>query len=290
MKVLTTGGRGQLGRDLTTVFGAAHDCVPIGRAEADITDFDSVMAVIRAEAPDLVLHAAAYTDVDGCERDADTAYRVNALGSWNVAAATRACGARLVAISTDFVFDGETHRPYTEFDAPNPINLYGASKLAGEGLAVRACPESYLVRVQWLYGVHGRNFPYTILRAAAAGRPLRVACDEVGTPTYTLDVARKIAEIVERPLYGTYHVANQGSCSRYELAREVLRLAGVEPVSLEPISAAEWSSPVRRPAYSVLRHYALELMNRDDMRPWQEALREFVAAARAAGKLSEVLR
>jgi dTDP-4-dehydrorhamnose reductase len=288
-RILITGGRGMLGRDLCAVFSATHTCMPVGRAEADITDYPAIADLIRRESPSLVIHAAAYTDVDGCERDPDTAYRVNAMGTWNVAAAARSCGARLVAVSTDFVFDGETDRPYTEFDAPRPINHYGASKLAGEKWAARACHETYIVRTQWLYGVHGRNFPYTILRAAAAGRPLRVARDEIGTPTYTLDLARKIAEIVEQPLYGIYHVGNAGSCSRYELACEVLRQAGVRPVSLEPIPAAEWPSPTRRPAYSVLRHYALELMGRDDLRPWQDALGDFVDAARGAGTLDEIL-
>jgi dTDP-4-dehydrorhamnose reductase len=285
MKIVITGGRGMLGTDLCAVFGAENTCVPLGRAEADVSDSDAIAAAIRGEAPDLVIHAAAHTDVDGCERDPDLAFRVNALGTWNVAAAARACGARLVMISTDFVFDGESKQPYTEFDAVNPINHYGRSKRAAEQLAARACPESYVVRTQWLYGVHGRNFPYTILRAAAAGKPLRVAHDEVGSPTFTRDVARTVAEIVKRPLYGTYHVSNAGACSRFELTREILRQAQIQPTSLEPISARDWPSPTRRPAYSVLRRYALELMGRDDMRPWQDAMADFLSAAQAAGKL-----
>lgn len=277
-----------LGTDLCVVFGAENDCVPLGRNEANVSDHEAISAVIRAAAPDLVIHSAAHTDVDGCERDPDLAFRVNALGTWNVASAARACGARLVTISTDFVFDGESRQPYTEFDPVHPINHYGASKRAAEQLAVRACPESYVVRTQWLYGVHGRNFPYAILRAATAGKPLRVADDEVGSPTFTKDVALKVAEIIQRPLYGTYHVSNAGSCSRFELASELLRLAGIQPVALDAISAKDWPSPTRRPAYSVLRRYALELMGRDDMRSWQDALADFLSAARAAGKLDEL--
>jgi dTDP-4-dehydrorhamnose reductase len=288
MKILITGGRGMLGRDLCAAFGAEHACIPVGRAEAHIADFDAVAALVRSVSPDLVIHAAAHTDVDGCERDPDLAFRVNAAGSWNVAAAARSVEARLVVISTDFVFDGTSDRPYTELDPPHPINHYGASKLAGEELAARACPETYIVRTQWLFGVHGRNFPYAILGAAVAGRPLRVARDEIGAPTFTLDLARKVAEIVARPQYGVYHVCNAGSCSRYELAEEVLRLAGVTPVSIEPIRASEWPSPTRRPAYSVLRRYALEMTGRDDLRPWQDALAGFLTEARAAGKLAEL--
>jgi dTDP-4-dehydrorhamnose reductase len=288
MKIAITGGRGMLGSDLCAVLGAENICIPLGRSEANVSDSDAISAVIRAAAPDLVIHAAAHTDVDGCERDPDLAFRVNALGTWNVAAAARACGARLVTISTDFVFDGESRRPYTEFDAVNPINHYGASKCAAEQLAVRACPESYVVRTQWLYGVYGRNFPYAILRVAAAGKPLRVADDEVGSPTYTKDVALKVAEIIQRPLYGTYHVSNAGACSRFDLAREILRQADIEPVSLEAISARDWPSPTRRPAYSVLRRYALEMMGRDDVRSWQDAMADFLSAARAAGKLDDL--
>jgi dTDP-4-dehydrorhamnose reductase len=284
MKILITGGRGMLGTDLAEVLGREHECVPVGSAEMDVTAFPVVRARIDRERPEVVLHAAAYTDVDACEHDPDRAFRVNAVGAWHVATAAAAVGAALIAFSTDYVFDGEAETPYTEFDRPAPINRYGASKLAGEELALRACPRATIVRTQWLYGAHGRCFPRSILRAAGDGRPLRVVCDQVGAPTSTRDLAVKIAALLRRmraeatPLLPVYHVNNAGCCSWHEFALAILRGAGHAETPVAPIPAREWSSPARRPAYSLLRRYALELTGDDDMRPWQEALQEFLSS------------
>jgi dTDP-4-dehydrorhamnose reductase len=276
-----------LGTDLCEVLSQEHACRAAGSAEADVTSFEAVSALVARDRPDVIVHTAAYTDVDGCERDPDRAFRVNALGTWHVAQAAAAAGCALVAISTDFVFDGERTVPYTEFDTPRPINHYGASKRAAEELALRTCPRCTIVRTQWLFGVHGKNFPFAILRAAAAGRPLRVIQDQIGAPTFTRDLAVKIGALLRRPLYGIYHINNAGVCSWHELAVAVLRGAGFADTPVEPIPAAAWPSPTRRPAYSVLRRYALELMADDDMRPWQEALADFLARADAAGALPE---
>lgn len=286
MRILVTGGRGMLGTDLCEVLGQEHACRAVGSAEADVTSFEAVSALVGRERPAVILHCAAYTDVDGCERDPDRAFRVNALGTWHVAQAAASAGCALVTISTDFVFDGERAVPYTEFETPRPINQYGASKRAAEELALRVCARCTVVRTQWLYGVHGKNFPYAILRAAAEGRPLRVIDDQIGAPTYTRDLAVKIGALLRRPLHGIYHVNNAGSCSWYELALAVLRGAGLAETPVEPIPASAWHSPTRRPAYSVLRRYALELMGDDDMRPWQEALADFLERSRAAGTLA----
>jgi dTDP-4-dehydrorhamnose reductase len=231
-----------------------------------------------------VIHCAAYTDVDGCERDPDRAYRVNAAGAWNVAAAAHACHAAVAVLSTDFVFDGAQREPYTEFDATHPLSHYGASKRSGEQAAMAANPRTYVIRTQWLYGVYGRNFPYAILRAAQRGE-VKVVADQVGAPTYSPDLARTIGQIIATPRYGVYHANNAGSCSWYDFSVELYRLAGLDPAILHAIPSAEYPSPTRRPAYSVLRRYALELMGLDDARPWQEAAREFIEGARAAGKL-----
>jgi dTDP-4-dehydrorhamnose reductase len=284
MKIAITGAAGQLGRDLLTELSPRHDCHGLTRAEADVTDYPSLSRCLSGLKPDLVIHAAAYTDVDGCEREPDRAYRENAIGAWNVAAAAHACGASVALVSTDFVFDGEKREPYTEFDATNPLGHYGASKLAGEQAALHANPRIYIIRTQWLYGVHGKNFPYAILRAASRGE-VKVVVDQIGAPTYTVDLARMIGRIIETPCYGIYHANNAGSCSWYDFAAELYRLAGLDPTILRPIPSSEWPSPTRRPAYSVLRRYALELMDLDDARPWQEGAREFVEAAKAAGKL-----
>ena len=286
MRIAITGAAGQLGQDMMTELAAHHDCHGISRTAADVTDFATLSRCVAAHRPDLVIHSAAYTDVDGCERDPDRAYRVNAVGTWNVAAAANQCGAAVAVIGTDFVFDGEKREPYTEFDATNPLSHYGASKQAGEQAALRANPRTYVIRTQWLYGVHGRNFPYAILRAAARGE-VRVVADQVGAPTYSPDLARMIGRIIETPRYGIYHANNAGACSWYDFAVELYRLAGLDTAIIRPIPSAQYPTPTRRPAYSVLRRHALELMGLDDARPWQEAAREFIEAARAAGKLPE---
>lgn len=284
MKIAITGAKGQLGRDLLAELAPRHDCQPLSRADADVTDYGALAACFNRIRPDLVLHAAAFTDVDGCERDPDRAYRVNAIGTWNVAAAAHASGAAVAVISTDFVFDGEKREPYTEFDPTHPLGHYGASKAGGEQAAFRANPRTYVIRTQWLYGVHGKNFPYAILRAASRGE-VKVVADQFGAPTYTVDLARAIGCIIETPRYGIYHANNAGSCTWYEFAAELYRLAGLDPSILKPIPSAAWPSPTRRPAYSVLRRYALELMGLDDARPWQAGASDFIAAARAAGTL-----
>lgn len=288
MRIVVTGAAGMLGRDLTEILAAEHTVVPTDRvgvtAPLEITDAAAVRAFLAREQPEAVVHCAAFTNVDGCERDPDTAYRVNALGTASVAGACHAVGAALVYLSTDFVFDGEKRAPYTEFDAPAPLGVYGASKLAGETLVRSLCPRHFIVRTQWLYGEHGNNFPFAILQRADSGQALRVVADQVGAPTFTRDLCAAIARILEQPLYGTYHAANRGEVSWYQFATRLLEMAGMDPKVITPISAAEWPSPTRRPAYSVLRPYVLELTGRSDiLRPWEEALAEFL---RRIGRLA----
>ena len=281
MKVLITGAAGMLGTDLQSAL-SCHDLVPTDIVEGclnlDIANTAQVMRVVGETRPDLVLHTAAYTDVDGCERDPDKAYRINALGTWNLAAACAAMDIAIGYISTDFVFDGEKGEPYTEYDSPSPLSHYGASKLAGE-LHVRSlCPKHFIFRTAWLYGVHGKSFPRMILNAAKAGKDLRVVGDQFGSPTFTVDLASKIGQVIETPLYGTYHVTNSGTCSWYDFAKKTLSLAGINNVEVKSIKGEEWPSPTKRPRLSTLRHYALELQGKDDLRPWESALEEFISA------------
>jgi len=280
LKILITGAAGMLGTDLRKALEPEHDLVLTdvqGDVQTlDITDTEQVLAEIDAADPDLVIHSAAFTDVDGCEREPDKAYRVNALGTWNVAAACHISGSAMLYISTDFVFDGEKGEQYTEYDATHPLGHYGASKLAGESHVRALCPKHYVVRTAWLYGEHGKNFPLTILNAAKTHKELKVVADQVGSPTFTADLAGAIRELIESPLYGTYHITNKGSCSWYEFAQKILEYAGVD-VAVQPIRADEWPTPTRRPKYSVLRHYSLELQGRDDIRPWDEALKDFIS-------------
>jgi len=214
--------------------------------------------------------------VDGCELEPDNAYRVNALGSRNVAVAAAKIGAKLVYISTDYVFDGAARRPYTEFDDTNPISVYGKSKLAGERYVAGLSNKYFIVRTSWPYGEHGHNFVKTMLRLAKEKNELTVVDDQVGSPTYTKDLARFIADLVHTELYGTYHAANTGSCSWYRFARTIFEMAGLDHVKVRPISTSELNRPAPRPAYSVLDHYCIRLEGLPDLRPWEEALEEYL--------------
>jgi dTDP-4-dehydrorhamnose reductase len=227
----------------------------------------------------MIIHCAAYTDVDGCERDPDRAYRVNVLGTWNVAAACRKYDIALVYLSTDFVFDGEKGAPYDEFDRPHPIGVYGRSKYAGEELVRQLVAKLIIIRTAWLFGINGKNFVRTILRHAGEKDELRVVADQMGCPTYTVDLAEAIAGLAGTELYGTYHITNAGACSWAQFAEEIIKQAGLK-AKVIPIPSLEWNSPTRRPKDSRLRHLALELQGRDNIRTWPEALAEFLGKLR----------
>lgn len=292
MRILVIGAMGMLGTDLCAQLEASgYSVLRSSRREEvggdvtlDILDFETTRATLQKQLPDMVIHTAAYTNVDGCERDPDRAFRVNALGTWNVAAACAEQDIPLVYISTDFVFDGSKGSPYTEFDAPHPINHYGASKLAGERAVQQLCRRHYIVRTQWLFGVYGKNFPATILDLASKKSEFPVVVDQHGSPTSTLALSRALVKLLQAPLYGTYHISCKGECSWYEFAQKTLELAGITHVTLHPIPAEQWPSPTKRPAYSVLRRYVLELQGRDDLPPWQEALKEFLQILKAKQK------
>lgn len=263
MRILITGAAGMLGTDARRILAAqGHEIVPtdVGPAATgeirplDITDFAAVRQMLAEVRPDLVLHGAAYTNVDGCERDPDLAHKVNALGTWAVASACEEIGATLVAISTDFVFDGAKGSPYTEFDAPNPISHYGASKLAGENLARAACHRCYVVRTSWLYGVHGKNFSYAMIGLAKKGSSLSVIDDQFGTPTYTVDLVEAIVGIIDAPLYGVYHVSNSGETNWHQFAEEILAKVhipqGIDPSHLRTTRETSAHPPAVRPTAS----------------------------------------
>jgi dTDP-4-dehydrorhamnose reductase len=280
LKILITGAGGILGTDIVSAL-SKHDLVLTdvlpNFTAMDISDSEQVMRTIADVRPEMVIHTAAYTDVDGCEREPDKAYRLNAGGTWNVAAACRKVGARMIYISTDFVFDGTKGAMYTEYDTPNPLSVYGASKLAGETHVRTLCPEHFVVRTAWLYGVNGKSFPKTIINAAQTRKQLKVVADQIGSPTFTVDLAAKIAQTIESPLFGTYHITNKGACSWHEFALQTLRYKGINDVEVQAICSKDWPTPTKRPEYSVLRHYSLELQGMDDMRPWEDALQEFVS-------------
>lgn len=277
MRVLVTGAGGMLGRAVREVLSPAHEVVPLGHAALDVADLEATRAALDRWTPGVVVHAGAWTDVDGCEQDPDRAWRVNALGSRNVAVAAEAAGAACCYLSTDYVFDGERGDPYTEFDPPGPLSCYGRAKLAGERYVQTLTSRHWIVRSSWLFGPGGKNFVRTILARARAGERLRVVDDQVGSPTYTHDLARAIARLVSGPWYGVWHVTNSGACSWYDFAATVLEHAGLTAVPLEPVSSEALGQPARRPRNSVLRNYCWELEGWPPRRHWADALREYLA-------------
>lgn len=275
MKVLVTGAGGQLGQDLVPAFGD-HDVVGLTRAELDVTDEAEVVAAVRDHAPDLVVHAAAYTKVDACEDDPDTAFRVNAVGSWWVARACALADAAMVYVSTDYVFDGRSPRPYTEFDATDPQSVYGRSKEAGEQLVRRTLERHYVVRTSWVLGAHGGNFVTTMLRLAAERDQLSVVDDQRGSPTFTADLAPAIRRLAVSGRHGTYHLTNRGSCTWFDLAAATFEEAGVT-VDLRPTDTATFGARAPRPANSELDNLMARLTGLEALPHWRESLRRLVA-------------
>ncbi|MED0676154.1 dTDP-4-dehydrorhamnose reductase [Aneurinibacillus thermoaerophilus] len=276
MKVLVTGGKGQFGYDVTQMLqGAGHRVFSYGREELDITDQKQVQYTMEEVQPDVVIHAAAYTKVDLAETEVDTAYKVNALGTRNVAVAAEACRAKLVYISTDYVFDGQAAGPYHEFAPTNPQSIYGKSKLAGESFVQQLCSRFFIVRTSWVYGKYGHNFVKTMLRLAGERDELNVVHDQVGCPTYTVDLAAFVLNLIETEAYGIYHASNTGSCSWYEFACAIFEEAEIK-IKVNPIPTSEYPLPAPRPANSVFEHMMIRLQEMKPLRPWRIALQEFI--------------
>jgi len=287
MKILITGISGMLGIDLYQTLREEYEVTGLDRRDfpcspspsvnkIDITDLEAVKELFYWLTPHFVIHAAAYTDVDGCEKDADKAYKVNALGTRNIALACQKLDIPLLYISTDFVFRGDKETPYDEFDEPHPVNIYGKSKLAGENYLKSFLSRYFIVRSSWLYGQWGKNFVTTVLKLAREKSVLKVVDDQVGSPTYTKDLSQQIKRLVATELYGIYHITNSGRCSWYEFAQEILKLAGIKGVKVTPITSEELARPAPRPKFSVLENYCLRLSLGNGMREWKEALRDFL--------------
>ncbi len=259
MRVLVTGAAGQLGTEVVDLCTAAGDeVVACDHATLDVADRDQVLQVFGAAAPDAVIHAGAWTNVDGCETDPDHAYAVNALGTRHVAEGARMVGARVCYVSTDYVFDGTLDRPYREWDAVNPVSVYGRSKLAGESVLG---PGDTVVRTSWVCGRHGRNFVKTILGRAAEGQTLTVVDDQHGCPTFAEDLAGMLRRLLVGRIPGLFHVTNQGPTTWFRFARDAVEVAGLDPALVTPIPTAAMhpARPAPRPANSVLDNAGLRL-------------------------------
>lgn len=274
MRVLIFGNAGQLGRDLTKVFGADAHVTGYDLPTVSIADADAVHACIVRDKPSVVVNAAAYTNVEGAEDHEAEAFEINEGGARIVAEATRSAGVPLVHFSTDFVYDGSKRAPYEPTDAPNPLSVYGKSKLAGDEAVRKANPRHFILRTAWLYGPGGNNFVEKIIAAAKKNPSLRVVSDEVGSPTHTWDVAEAARSIAATQAYGLYHAVNAGQTSRDKFAKKILDCAGIgTPVT--PCLASEFPVKAARPSYSVLSTQSLERACGYRFRAWEDALEHY---------------
>jgi dTDP-4-dehydrorhamnose reductase len=276
MKVLVTGARGLLGSELVSAYrGRGAGVVACDHRALDVSDASGVSDRIGSEAPDLVLHCAAYTAVDRAESEPEQAFRTNVDGAQNVARACASTGARLVYFSTDFIFDGLSEIPYRTDDDPRPLSVYGRSKLGGEEAVADSGATWLTVRTSWLFGAAGANFVSTILERARNGAPLRIVDDQRGSPTWARHLAETTAELADIGVTGLVHVTNGGTATWYELARAALEMAEVE-ADLGPVSSDEWRAAAARPRNSVLDVTETEALLGRSMVPWPEALRAFL--------------
>jgi dTDP-4-dehydrorhamnose reductase len=277
MRVFVTGAAGRLGSSLVERLRTqGYDVIGVDAAEADVAHFDAIRALVRAARPDIVIHAAAWTDVDGCAREPERAIAINGFGAQNVALAAAESGAAMVYVSTNEVFDGRLNRAYYEYDRPNPSNAYGYSKWIGEQATMSLNPRHYVVRTAWLFAHGGKNFIQSILNAARAGKTLRVVANEVANPTYNDDLADAICRLILTERFGIYHLVNEGATSRYQFAEYALQRAGLGDVPLEKISSFEWQRPSTPPPYCALNNLAGPTVG-VVLRPWQSAVDAFLA-------------
>lgn len=275
---LITGANGQLGASLTeTLIEQGWLVVAASRRMLDVTQRELVMQLFDVHRPDVVFNAAAFTDVNGAQARWDEAHAVNALGARNVALAACAFDAKLVHISTDYVFDGTNPSAYTEADAPNPINVYGETKLQGERAVQEACPRSFVLRTSWLYGRRGKNFVKTMLKLAEKGERLTVVCDQRGSPTWTRNLALQAVELAQTEHFGLFHATSQGACSWYEFACAIFEEAGLK-VEVVPVDSQQYVQPAGRPANSKLDNARLRALGLDVMPHWRDGLRGFMDA------------
>lgn len=287
MKILITGSNGMLATQVITDLQRGY--TELGEVPAalkgaellladvdtlDITDKAAVESYMEENRPDVVINCAAYTNVDGCESNQDTAFMVNAIGSRNLAIGCENIGAKLVHVSTDYVFRGDEPTPRREYDMPWPISAYGKTKFAGEEFVRQYCKKSFIVRTAWLYGYNGKNFVKTMVWLAKEKGGAKVVNDQHGNPTNAADLSHHLLKIAASEEYGTYHCTGNGECTWFEFAAEIARLAGYEGV-MSPCTSEEFPTPTKRPAYSSLDNMMLRVTVGDEMRHWKDALKAY---------------
>lgn len=278
MRTVLLGAGGQLAFDLQRVL-SDWDIIPLTHDQLDICDYQQVEEKLSSISPDMLINTAAFVRVDDCEIQVEKAFQVNAFAVRHLAQVCVDLDCALTHISTDYVFDGCKPTPYTENDLPSPLNVYGVSKLAGEYFVRNYCPKHFVVRSSGLYGLAGSsgkggNFVETMIRLAYAGKPIRVVDDQVLTPTYTKDLAKKIRELVQTKFYGLYHVTNAGECSWFQFAVEIFNLLGIKP-DLEPIKTRHYNAKARRPKHTTMSSQGIRRIGLECLRSWREALTEY---------------
>jgi len=282
-RILVIGAKGMLGRELMDILHSSFskdEVIGWDIEEIDVQKEDESVMKIEALRPEVVIHIAAYTDVDGCELNPEKAFAVNAEGTRHIALAASKCRAKMVYLSTDYVFDGEKREPYLESDPPRPLNVYGHSKLKGEQYVQQWVEDSLIIRTQWLYGPFGKNFVASILQQAREKEVLSIVDDQAGSPTYTGDLARAVCKLFQLDVRGIFHVANSDFCTWYTFGQAILKLSGVNRVKVLPISSRELCRPAARPSYSVLNCQKLKKETGLTMRPWSEALKDYLSTYR----------
>lgn len=275
-KVIITGCNGQLGHAINDLYAGSteYECVNTDVGELDITDVDAVMSFVREVRPYAIINCAAYTDVNKCESERDLAFRINAIGPRNLAVAASETGAKLMQISTDYVFPGNVDKELTEFDPVGPVSAYGSGKLAGERFVRDFADRYFIIRTAWLYG-EGKNFVRTMLRLSETNDKIRVVKDQIGNPTSASELAKAIAYLLPTDNYGIFHGTCEGFCSWAEFASEIFRLAG-KKTEVEYITTDEYPTPAKRPAYSMLDNYMLRLTTDFRFAHWKDAIAEYM--------------
>jgi len=276
MKLLITGSRGQLGIEIIKQLKSKEqiELIKTDVHNLDITDQNQVIALVKQQKPYAIINCAAYTNVDGCEANETDTFRVNAIGAQNLSVAAYSVGAKIVQVSTDYVFDGTGYTPKREYDKTNPQSVYGSSKELGELLVRQTNPKHFIIRTAWLYG-EGNNFIRTMLKLSKDKTEINVVNDQIGSPTSTVDLVRCIIDLIATDSYGTYHATCEGQCSWYDFAKQIFKLKGIN-IKVNPITTEELDRPAARPKYSVLDNFMLRLIGLNTFRNWEEALEEYI--------------